>query len=53
MKRSVPAEQRLVAIENDEGEEIDETVRVIDWNEPHNNDFFLASQFWISSPNGI
>jgi hypothetical protein len=23
-------------------------VRVIDWNEPSNNDFFLASQFWIS-----
>ncbi len=25
-----------------------ETVRVIDWNNPLNNDFFLASQFWIS-----
>ncbi|MFO7996426.1 MAG: type I restriction endonuclease subunit R [Dehalococcoidia bacterium] len=25
-----------------------ETVRVIDWNNPENNDFFLASQFWIS-----
>jgi hypothetical protein len=23
-------------------------VRVIDWNEPSNNDFFLASQFWVS-----
>ncbi|WP_372371622.1 type I restriction endonuclease [Candidatus Uabimicrobium sp. HlEnr_7] len=23
-------------------------MKVIDWNEPNNNDFFLASQFWIS-----
>ena len=25
-----------------------ETVKVIDWEHPANNDFFLASQFWIS-----
>jgi len=25
-----------------------ETVRVIDWNEPANNDYFLTSQFWIT-----
>ena len=25
-----------------------ETARLIDWDEPENNDFFLASQFWIS-----
>ncbi len=25
-----------------------ETVKVIDWNHPENNDFFLASQFWIT-----
>jgi len=37
-----------VAFENDEGEETDETVRIIDWNNPENNDFFLASQFWVS-----
>lgn len=37
-----------VSLQNDEGEEVDETVRVIDWNEPGNNDFFLASQFWVS-----
>ncbi|MBK1987188.1 type I restriction endonuclease subunit R [Sphaerospermopsis aphanizomenoides BCCUSP55] len=30
-------------------EEIKETVKVIDWNTPSNNDFFLASQFWITS----
>lgn len=29
-------------------EETIETVRVIDFNEPDNNDFFLASQFWIT-----
>ena len=42
-----------VSFENDEGEEVDETVRVIDWKQPENNDFFLASQFWITSPSGI
>jgi type I restriction enzyme, R subunit len=30
------------------GAERVETVRVIDWNEPENNDFLLASQFWIT-----
>ena len=30
------------------GAEQIETVRVIDWHDPGNNDFFLASQFWIS-----
>ncbi|MGB5969830.1 MAG: type I restriction endonuclease subunit R [Spirulinaceae cyanobacterium] len=29
-------------------EEAIETVKVIDWNHPSNNDFFLTSQFWIS-----
>lgn len=42
-----------VSFQNDDGEEVDETVRVIDWKRPENNDFFLASQFWITSPNGI
>ena len=36
----------------DDDEEAVETVRVIDWNEPGNNDFFLASQFWISGDYG-
>ena len=31
-----------------DNEEAFETVKVIDWNEPGNNDFFLASQFWVS-----
>jgi type I restriction enzyme R subunit len=37
-----------VTFQDDDGNEADETLRVIDWSEPKNNDFFLASQFWIS-----
>jgi type I restriction enzyme, R subunit len=37
-----------VRFRNLEGVEELETVRVIDWNAPGNNDFFLASQLWIS-----
>jgi type I restriction enzyme R subunit len=38
-----------VTVQGCEGdEESAERVRVIDWNEPANNDFFLASQFWVS-----
>jgi len=37
-----------VTLTSAEGDEKTETVRVIDWNNPQNNDFFLASQFWIS-----
>lgn len=37
-----------VSYQNDDGEDVDETVQVIDWNESGNNDFFLASQFWVS-----
>lgn len=37
-----------VSFQNEEGEEVDETIRVIDWNNPENNDYFLASQFWVS-----
>ena len=28
--------------------ELDETVRVIDWNTPENNDFLLVSQLWVA-----
>lgn len=31
-----------------EGVDTTETVRIIDWDNPLYNDFFLASQFWIS-----
>ena len=37
-----------VSFQNDDGEEVDETVRVIDWNDPAQNDYLLASQFWVS-----
>jgi type I restriction enzyme R subunit len=37
-----------VTYRNDDGEEITENVTVIDWENPTNNDFFLASQFWIT-----
>lgn len=37
-----------ITFQNDDGEETDETVRVVDWNHPENNDFFLASQFWVT-----
>ena len=37
-----------VTYRNDDGENITENVTVIDWKNPTNNDFFLASQFWIT-----
>jgi type I restriction enzyme R subunit len=37
-----------VTYQDDEGGEAVETVRVIDWDDPDNNDWFLASQFWVS-----
>jgi type I restriction enzyme, R subunit len=36
-----------VSIHVDGSEQV-ETVRIIDWNNPKNNDYFLASQLWIS-----
>ena len=36
-----------VTYRNNDGEEITENVTVIDWKNPSNNDFFLASQFSI------
>jgi type I restriction enzyme R subunit len=37
-----------VRFQDDEGSEAHETVQVVDWKEPENNDFFLASQFWVA-----
>jgi len=34
--------------ENDQGRECQERVRVIDWNDPANNDFLMVQQLWIS-----
>jgi type I restriction enzyme R subunit len=36
----------------DGDEDRTETVTIIDWSQPRNNDFFLASQFWISGEYG-
>ena len=41
-----------VKFRNPDNEETIEKVKVIDWNQPENNDFFLASQFWISGDMG-
>jgi type I restriction enzyme R subunit len=38
-----------VNIFDDNGGPVTETVKIIDWNTPRNNHFFLASQFWVSS----
>jgi len=38
----------LVSYLNDRHEQISERVKIIDWETPANNDFFLASQFWVS-----
>jgi len=43
LKDGVPVTYRDV-----EGIERFERVQVIDWNMPGNNDFFLASQLWVS-----
>ncbi|RLF68399.1 MAG: DEAD/DEAH box helicase [Thermoplasmata archaeon] len=32
----------------EDGSEIEERIKIIDWNNPDNNDYFLASQFWIT-----
>jgi len=32
----------------DKGERKKETVKIIDWKEPENNDYFLAQQFWVT-----
>ena len=37
-----------VLYRDENGEERGETVRVVDWTHPLENDFLLASQFWIS-----
>ena len=34
--------------QNEKGDETPVTVQVLDWENPENNDFFLASQLWVS-----
>jgi len=38
-----------VTLPDEQGNTSVETVRLIDWREAANNDFLLASQFWVSS----
>jgi type I restriction enzyme R subunit len=37
-----------VTFENARGERVTETVAVIDWLQPENNDFLLTSQLWVT-----
>ena len=37
-----------VTCQRDDGEQIDETVAVIDWAEPRNNRYLLVSQLWVT-----
>ena len=37
-----------VIVRDAEGAQMTETVRVIDWRMPANNDFLLVSQFWVA-----
>lgn len=37
-----------VKVPDGNGNESVQTARVIDWEDPQNNDFFLASQFWVA-----
>src|SRR5690606_17785257 len=36
-----------VEVVDEDGHSAIETVKVIDWNQPHRNHFLLASQFWV------
>jgi type I restriction enzyme, R subunit len=33
---------------NDQGEEVEQRAKIMDWNHPEKNDFLLASQMWIT-----
>ncbi|MCC6680492.1 MAG: type I restriction endonuclease subunit R [Phycisphaeraceae bacterium] len=37
-----------VTFKSADGDDVTETVKLINWTEPRENDFFLASQFWVS-----
>jgi type I restriction enzyme R subunit len=39
---------KVILTAGEDGEERIEKVRVIDWDNPENNDYFLTSQFWIT-----
>lgn len=37
-----------VCYRDEDGAEVEESVRVVDWNEPENNDFVLVRQLWVT-----
>nr|WP_281784116.1 type I restriction endonuclease subunit R [Sinimarinibacterium flocculans] len=37
-----------VTVPDEQGGQTTETLRVIDWNTPGNNDYFVASQMWVA-----
>lgn len=37
-----------VTLSDDDGSPTTETLRVVDWDDPDNNDFFLTQQMWVS-----
>lgn len=38
-----------VNLSDEDGASYTETLRIIDWQEPSKNDFFVATQFWVKS----
>ncbi len=38
----------MVSFQGPDGEAVEDRVRIIDWDNPKNNDFYLVSQLWIS-----
>jgi type I restriction enzyme, R subunit len=38
----------LVRFKDEDGSEVEDTVRVVDWDDPDNNDFLLVRQFWVT-----
>jgi type I restriction enzyme R subunit len=54
LKDGVPVRYRRSVDDSgdEDAEETVENVRVVDWNDPSQNDFLLASQFWVSGDYG-
>lgn len=37
-----------VRFRDEDGNEVEETVRVVDWDAPENNDYLIVRQFWVT-----
>lgn len=37
-----------VTYRDEDGVEVEETIRVVDWGEPANNDYLVVQQFWVT-----